>query len=202
MATDGNSARLHKQALCDWISVWQSEVVTRYVALLRGINVGGNKKIAMADLRKLMGDLGFDDVATLLQSGNAVFTAKHKPDHVVRALEDALDSELGMSVRCLVRTAPEMRAVVNGNPLADVATNNARLLVTFLSGPLDGTPPDPAEFAPEQFRIVGREIYMWFPEGIRDGKLARVNWDRKYKVVATGRNWNTVTKLTDMVEAG
>jgi uncharacterized protein (DUF1697 family) len=120
---------------------------------------------------------------------------------VVRALESALDSELGMSVKCLVRTAAEMRAVVDGNPFGDVATNNSRFLVTFLSAPIEGVPPDPTEFAPEQFSVVGREIYMWLPEGIRDAKLARVNWDRTYKVVATGRNWNTVLKLTDMVAA-
>ena len=171
----------------------------RYVALLRGINVGGNKKILMADLRKLITDLGFSDVATLLQSGNAVFTAKNqKPDQVVRALETAIVAELGMSVRCLVRTAAEMRAIVAGNPLAEVARDNARYLVTFLSAPLDGVPPDPDEFAPEQFRVVGREIYMWLPAGIRDAKLARVNWDRRYKVVASARNWSTITKLSDM----
>jgi uncharacterized protein (DUF1697 family) len=173
--------------------------MARFVALLRGINVGGNNKIGMADLRRLLEALGYQDVATLLQSGNAVFTAKnHKPDQVVRALETALDAELGLSVRCLVRTAAEMRAIVAGNPLADVATDNSKFLVTFLSGPIDGAPPDPEAFAPEQFRIVGREIYMWFPDGIRDAKLARVNWDRKYQVVASGRNWNTVTKLADM----
>jgi uncharacterized protein (DUF1697 family) len=174
--------------------------MARYVALLRGINVGGNKKIAMADLRKLIGDLGFTDVATLLQSGNVVFTATGKAAQIERKLESALDSELGMSVRCLVRTAAEMRAVVDGNPLADIATDNSRFLVTFLSTPIDGVPPAAEEFAPEQFRIVGREIYMWFPDGVRDAKLARVNWDRKYQVVATGRNWNTVTKLADMLD--
>jgi uncharacterized protein (DUF1697 family) len=180
---------------------WQSVGMARYVALLRGINVGGHGKIAMADLRALMGALGFEDVATLLQSGNVVFTAKAtSPDQLVRVLEGALDAELGMSVKCLVRTGVEMRSVVDQNPLAEVATDNARFLVTFLSSPLHGTPPDPAEFAPEQFRIAGREIYMWFPDGVRNAKLARVNWDRKYKVVATGRNWNTVTKLADMAQ--
>ena len=177
--------------------------MARYVALLRGINVGGNKKIAMADLRALIGDLGYTDAATLLQSGNAVFTAKNRrPEQVVRALETAIDGRFGMTVRCLVRTAPEMRAIVAANPLAAVATNPSRYLVTFLSAPIDADALDPADFAPEVVRIVGREVYMWLPEGINDAKVAKVNWDRRFSVVASGRNWNTVVKLADMVETG
>jgi uncharacterized protein (DUF1697 family) len=183
-----------------WI-MWQSGIVAQYVALLRGINVGGNKKISMAGLRTLIGDLGFEDVATLLQSGNVVLTAKNKkPDQIVRALESGIDAELGMSVRCLVRTAAEMRAIVAANPLADESTNPSRYLVTFLSAPLPAGALDPADFAPERFEVLGREIYMWLPGGINDAKLAKINWDRRFQVVATGRNWNTVAKLTEMVQ--
>jgi uncharacterized protein (DUF1697 family) len=179
--------------------------VTRYVALLRGINVGANKRISMADLRTLITGLGHTDVATHLQSGNAVFTSTiNDPDQVVRALEQRIDAELGMRVDCLVRTAAQMRAVVDHNPLAEVATDPAKHVVTFLSAALDPAKLaaiDPADYAPEQFHVVEREIYMWFPDGIRDARLGRVPWDRRFGVVASGRNWNTVKKLADLAEA-
>ena len=177
--------------------------MTRYVVLLRGINVGGHAKIAMADLRALLTSLGYEDVKTHLQSGNAVLTAKDKPDHLVRTLESSLLSELGMAVKCLVRTAPEMRKIVDGDPFGGVATEGSKYVVLFLSAPLDKAlvaALDPADYAPEQFRIAGREAYLWHPDGIRDAKMNKIKWETRFKVVASARNWNTVTKLADMVE--
>jgi uncharacterized protein (DUF1697 family) len=177
----------------------------RFVALLRGINVGGNNRIAMADLRALHGAIGHTDVLTHLQSGNVVFTAKaaKHPDTDVLAhsIEKAITGELGLTVRVVVRSGAEMRAVVDHDPLADVATDPARHLVTFLSAAPAAdklATIDPADYAPERFAVQGREVYMWLPDGIRDAKLGRIAWDRKFGVVATGRNWNTVTKLADM----
>jgi uncharacterized protein (DUF1697 family) len=176
----------------------------KYIALLRGINVGGNNRIAMADLRALHAGIGHTDVLTHLQSGNVVFTAgKAGTDTVARAIEAAITGELGLSIRVVVRTGPEMRAVVEHDPLAGVATDPARHLVTFLSAAPAAdklAAITEADYAPERFAVQGREVYMWLPDGIRDAKLARINWDRKFGVVATGRNWNTVTKLADMAQ--
>ncbi len=176
--------------------------MTRYAALLRGINVGGNNKVAMADLRALLEGLGYTDVRTHLNSGNAIFTSPAtKSDAVAAAIEKAITAELGLNIKVVVRSGPELRRIIDRNPLADVATDPARHLVTFLSAPLDETKlaaVDPADFEPEQFRVIDREIYMWFPDGIRDAKLGKLAWDKRFGVVATGRNWNTVLKLADL----
>jgi len=173
--------------------------MTAYVALLRGINVGRANRIGMADLRALLTDLGYGDVRTLLQSGNAVFTAQGRPATVIREIEAALAERHGMAVRVLVRTAAELRAVVDGNPMAEAATDPSKFVVTFLSEAPDGG-PDPDAMAPDTFVIAGREVYMWFPNGIRDAKLAAYPW-HKLGVVASGRNWTTVQKLTALAEA-
>jgi uncharacterized protein (DUF1697 family) len=102
--------------------------------MLRGINVGGHKKVAMADLRTLLTGVGFTDVATLLQSGNAVFNGPEAlPEEMAARIERAIADEFSMSVRCMVRTGPELRAVIEGNPFADTATQGSRFLALFLS---------------------------------------------------------------------
>jgi len=182
----------------------KDQALTRYVAFLRGINVGRNKRIAMADLRTLLSDLGHTDVATYLQSGNAVFTSSSRsPAKIGRDLEAGIEREFGMSVSCLVRSVDQLRAVVAANPLADVATDGSKYLVTFLSG----TPDleivgaiDPAEYEPEAFRIIGQEVYLWCPKGILDSALPKVFSDKQLKLVTTARNWNTVTKLLALAE--
>ncbi|MFD0597983.1 DUF1697 domain-containing protein [Catellatospora coxensis] len=112
--------------------------MTRYAGLLRGINVGGNKKIAMADLRKLVEGLGHSDVKTLLQSGNVVFSSD-SPDQAALAaeLERAIEAELGMSVGCLVRDGADLARIIAADPLGEVADNPSRQFVVFLSGAVD-----------------------------------------------------------------
>jgi len=181
--------------------------VTTYVALLRGINVGGNKKIAMADLRGLLSGLGHTGVRTLLQSGNAVFASdKPSPERLSAGIEAAIADAFGMAVKVLIRTGPQLRAVVDGNPFADKATNPSRLLVTFLSGP-----PDPARFAdvdpedylPDEYALGDREVYQWLPAGILSTRLDQKFWDRRLRpAVTTTRNWNTLTKLLALLAGG
>jgi uncharacterized protein (DUF1697 family) len=174
------------------------------VALLRGINVGGNTKIAMADLRAMLTDLGFTDVATLLQSGNAVFSAKDKTEGaVVRKLDAAVHKTFGMPVRSVIRTAAELAQVVAHDPFKGVATDGAKYAVTFLSAP----PPkefassvDPGSIAPEQMKVIGREVYMWCPEGLRDTVVGKLLTERRLGALPTTRNWNTVTKLLALAE--
>jgi uncharacterized protein (DUF1697 family) len=177
-------------------------VATRLVALLRGINVGRNKRVAMSELRALLADLGYVDVKTRLQSGNAVFTSASADTAAVAAnIERALARELKVESTVIVRTSAELAAVVAGSPLRDVATDPSKYLVGFLAGT-----PDPAglralgslEVAPNQVRVDGREVYLWCPAGVIHSPFSTVNWDKQLGVPVTMRNWRTVSRLAEL----
>ncbi|WP_257462723.1 DUF1697 domain-containing protein [Archangium lipolyticum] len=178
--------------------------MARYIALLRGINVGGNKKVPMARLRELLEGLGYTDVATLLQSGNAVFTSKEKnPAQIVKRIESAIAGEFGFEVSVVIRTRDELAAVIKANPLPGAEDAPSQFLVTFLSDVPDPKrlkEIDPAAYLPDEFRVVGREIYARFPNGMRDSKLANALGSLRLGVTPTARNWNTVTKLLELAD--
>ena len=179
-----------------------ARVTTTYVALLRGINVGGKNKLPMQTLRDLLSGLGGTEVRTHLQSGNAVFAHKDTDsDRLAADLERRITEELGLTIKCLVRTAADLRRVVEANPFDMTGVDGSRFLVTFLSGPAPTdklAALDPALYAPDEIRAGEREIYGHFPETIRDSKLAAFLTDRRLGMTATARNWNTVTKLLEM----
>lgn len=157
----------------------------------------------MAELRALAERLGYRDVATVLQSGNLVFEADASRDTVARELEEALAAEVGLDIPIVVRTGAELRRVVARNPFADVATDGARYLVTFLSDRLRpgvARGLGRADVAPERIAVSGREIYLWLPDGVHRSRATRLLRDDKLGVVATARNWNTVEKLLELVE--
>jgi uncharacterized protein (DUF1697 family) len=178
--------------------------VPRYVALLRGINVGGNKLVPMARLRALLEGLGYTEVGTLLQSGNVVLTSREKkPAQVGQRIEAAIVEAFGFEVAVIVRTRDELARAIEANPLAGADDAPSRFLVTFLSGPPDPArlrAIDAAAYLPDEFRVVGREIYARFPNGIRDSKLAVVLGGLKLGVTPTARNWNTVKKLLALAD--
>jgi uncharacterized protein (DUF1697 family) len=169
------------------------------VVLLRGINLGSKRRVAMADLRGLLEGLGYDDVRTHLQSGNAVLRAPARSTAAVeRAVTAAIAAGLGMKVDVVARTAAQMAAVVETDPFGPIATDPGRYLVTFLAR----KPPaswldsiDPQAYAPEQVAVVGKEIYLWLPSGVQGSKLARTISDKKLGGTATSRSWNVVTRL-------
>jgi uncharacterized protein (DUF1697 family) len=173
--------------------------MTTYVALLRGINVGGNKMIAMADLRALLTRLGFTDVRTVLQSGNAVFRGPTEPSAKLEArLEREVEKHLGVKADFHVRTAAEWRALVGANPFAkEAAADPSHLLVSCFKSPLEKanvTALRAAITGPETLHADGRHLYMVFPEGVGRSKAAPLV-DRKLAAQGTARNWNTVLKL-------
>ncbi len=176
----------------------------RYAVLLRGINVGKAKPLAMTDLRDLLSGLGHTDVATYLRSGNAVFTcAGGEPGELAAAIEQAITGTLGMTVRCVVRSGAELRTVIGANPLADVAADGSKLLAHFLSAAPDPallTEHDPEALAPGRIRLGERVIYQWCPNGVMAEPNVVEFADKKLKVTATGRNWNTVRKLAAMLD--
>ncbi len=174
----------------------------RYAALLRGINVGGNRKVAMADLRELLSGLGYDAVTTYLQSGNAVFsTAGSSPGALAGAIEERLAEKFGAPVRVIIRTGAELADVVGASPLPDGPENPSRFFVAFLAAA-----PDPRaikeieaqEFGRDRIWISGTEAYLWCPGGAADTTLTHGFIEKRLGVTATARNWNTVNKLVSL----
>jgi uncharacterized protein (DUF1697 family) len=174
----------------------------RQVAFLRAVNVGGRNRVPMAELRRLLEGCGYGDVITHLQSGNAVFDAPGgTPRETAGQIESVLAEELGVSARVLVRSAAELERAIAGNPLADVATDPARMLVTFLSEAPAREAAEglvPADFEPDVFAFGEREVYVWCPEGLNATKLSNAFWEKRLRVVATGRNWRTVTRMLEL----
>lgn len=176
----------------------------RQIVLLRGINVGGHRRVAMAGLRELLTSLGYVDVQTHLQSGNVVLRSGIRPERLARRLEQELAAGLGLEIRIVVRTRDELADVIDRNPLGAVATDPSRHLVSFLSAAPDPNVVrelDGVDVAPEQFAVSGREIYAWHPHGINKSRLAKVLSEERLGVTATARNWNTVTKLLALADA-
>jgi len=174
--------------------------VPRFVALLRGVNMGGHKMLAMDDLRALAERLGFTDVQTLLQSGNLVFSAASRTPATLEAmLEGELAKRLKLGTTVMIRTAAELRTIVSANPFPEEAKRDpSRLAVIFLK---KKTTADnlaaltAAATGPEYFAARGRELYVFFPEGFARSKFSAALIDRKLETVGTGRNWNTVVKM-------
>ena len=176
----------------------------RYIVLLRGINVGGHRPVAMADLRAVLTDRGYEDVRTHLQSGNVVLSSGESAEQTRRAIEDALAATFGDGIEVFVRTRKELADVLEGDPLRAVADNPSRYVVMFLSGTPDASALKAAKAADagdEQFIAVGRVIYLWCPDGLHNAKLAKLLSERRLGVSATARNWNTVAKLLELADA-
>ncbi|TNH25202.1 DUF1697 domain-containing protein [Micromonospora orduensis] len=176
--------------------------MTRYVALLRGVNVG-TTRLAMADLRRIVSDLGHEDVSTYLQSGNVVFgSAVRDAEKLAAGIERALADELGLAVPVLVRSAREVAAVAGGNPYAAIEDDPTRLLVAFLrSAPAKSTVDALVVPGGENvsFTVTGREIFLHFPDGgYGRTKFANAYLEKKLAVVATTRNWKSVRALAEM----
>ena len=155
----------------------------------------------MADLRRVLSDLGYSDVSTYLQSGNAVFTASASRRTMARKIQQAVLSELGVPTEVIIRSGSEMAAVVRDNPLVEVSTNPSRLFVTFLADGVDVgqlSDVDPTAYEPERFAFGDGVVYVWLPDGAQNSRLTQSFWERRLRGTATTRNWNTVTKLAEM----
>jgi uncharacterized protein (DUF1697 family) len=181
--------------------------MTRYALLLRGVNVGGHRRIAMADLKATLTALGHADVSTYLQSGNAALTAtRTTAAKLATQVEKALLAELGVDTRVLVRTHPELAALVAANPFPDAAVEKpAWLHVAFLAAAPDATAAaavDAGALAPDEFALGDHAIYLRYVTSPARSRLAAV----VAKAVLAGakdptvtaRNWNTVLKLTEL----
>lgn len=171
-----------------------------YAAFLRGINVGGNKKVAMADLRACLEQAGCSDVRTLLQSGNAVFQSSELDvARLEAALQDACRTHLGLETRLFVRMLDQLKSVVANNPFPDEATTDpSHLLVIFLDAPADTDEVKSVNdliTGPEKLAAYGSQLYAIYPEGIGTSTVDRTPGWKKLVGSGTARNWNTVNKV-------
>ncbi|MFE9171291.1 DUF1697 domain-containing protein [Streptomyces kebangsaanensis] len=182
--------------------------MTTYAALLRGINVGGGKKVPMAELRTLMEGLGHTGVRTYLQSGQAVFASGRGDEESLAAeLADAVGERFGFPVDVIVRDHAYLRAVAEACPFPAAGLEGRQLHVTYYSAPVDAArfaEIDRAAHLPEEFRLGDRALYLYAPDGLGRSRLAEQLSRRRLNkgVTATSRNWNTVLKLVELTAQG
>jgi len=177
--------------------------MARLIALLRAVNVGG-RKLPMAELRALCGDLGWGDVATYIQSGNLIFRAPGKPRQLEARLEEAIKSRFGLDVPVLVRTSAQWADYIVSNPFPEAgreAPNRLQLLVSKHPPRADAaeTLMERAE-AGEEVKAAAGALWLHFPAGIARSKLTPAVIDKACGSPSTGRNWRTVVTLGEMAE--
>jgi len=175
------------------------------ISMLRGVNVGGHNKVKMEALRALYESLKLRDAQTYVQSGNVVFrTDERDMARLAKRIEDGIERKFGFRPSVILRTAAEMREVVAKNPFGKRrGIEPGKLVVSFLAS-------DPGEEGrekvrqmkcdPEEMWIEGRELYIYFPNGMGRSKLPWATMDKILKTPTTGRNWNSVTKMMEMAE--
>jgi len=172
------------------------------IALLRGINVGGHRKIKMADLRKHLEVAGFQQVQTYIQSGNIVFQSGDSAPALEVRIKELILEKWGFEVEVMVLSGEEWAEIERNNPfLPEQEANIARLSVTVLGevpAPklLPAVPPE--KYLPDQFQLIGRAVYLYLPNGMARTKLQHGLFEKKWATRATNRNWKTVRKLLAM----
>lgn len=176
--------------------------MTVYVALLRGINLGGHNRVSMPDLRNLFTTLGHDGVRSYIQSGNLIFNSTvDDPARLAAEIERGVARDLGVSVTVLVRTSDELTRVVANNPFTGRDVDASTLHVTFLA---DEPDPDRATELrapagmPDEFVLASREVYLHCPEGYGRTRLNNTFFEKRLATAATTRNWKVVNTLLDL----
>jgi uncharacterized protein (DUF1697 family) len=175
----------------------------RWAALLKGVNVGGNRKLPMVELKALVESLGYMNVKTLLASGNVVFDCDEGNGAALETvLERALET-LGLNTDIVVRNLADIERVIAAHPFPDAAVDHpSHYLVAFHRDPVpDGLielVPD-IYTGPERLQAIGRELYLDYADNIGDSKLPQAMAKLKFPKLATTRNWNTVLKLRDLL---
>jgi uncharacterized protein (DUF1697 family) len=178
--------------------------MTTFISILRGINVGGQKKIRMEDLKSLYEELRFREVTTYIQSGNVIFKTSINLSipEISEKIEKAIGRKYNFHVPVIIRTIEEMNHILSSNPfLKGKGIDMEKLHVTFL-----GKEPDPIQveqtlkfdFPIDRFQIIGKEVYLYCPGGYGNTKLSNTFFENKLKVQATTRNWKTVGRLTEL----
>jgi len=175
-----------------------------YIALLRGINVGGHNKIKMLELKQLFVDLSYFDIVTYIQSGNVIFSSKNLDTvEIEKSIIDAVEKQFTYSIKVLVLTKTQLNTIFNSNPF--ILKHN--LDVSKLSITLLNNKPELGEVVQIQilihssndaFEINNKSVYLYLPDGSRNTKLTNNLFEKKLKSSATSRNWRTITKLVEL----
>ncbi|MDB4938497.1 MAG: hypothetical protein JWP87_5469 [Labilithrix sp.] len=177
---------------------------SRNVALLRGINVGGNNKLPMKELVAMFERAGCTHVRNYIQSGNIVFDAPPaRAKRIPQVIQAEIERKLGLRVPVIVRSEAELRAIAKRHPLFALGAEPDKLLVMFLAGEpgkKEQAALDPNRSPPDTFVVKGREIYVSCPNGMGRSKLTNAWFDAKLATTSTGRNWRTVLKLVEMCD--
>lgn len=174
----------------------------RYVALLRGINLGGNVLVKMAELRKTFEGLGFDKVKTYINSGNVAFDARKTAEsRLVAKIEAAVEKQVGRPVAVMVREQKDIERILKNNPFDGKYESHKHMHVLFLKEEMPKEKEEQLQasaLAGEQYQVRGREIYNLLPQGVAGSLLKKGFFEKKPKVSYTGRNWRTVEKLAEL----
>lgn len=174
------------------------------IAILRGINVGGRRKILMADLRSLFESLGFTETKTYIQSGNVIFSDDSKSSDLIVAdkIEIAITEKYGFDVPVIVRSSEEIKQAVQNNPfLKNKEADINHLFLTFLKekpSSENQTKTESYNYAPDQFVILDKDVFLYCEGKYHKSKLTNNFFEKKLKVAATTRNWKTVLKLLEL----
>lgn len=175
--------------------------MSRFVVLLRGINVGGKNKLPMADLRAALAADGYRDVVTYIQSGNIALSAETCDGP---AISELIESTFGLTIPVVVRTADQLQAAIDKNPFPEMVDQPKFLHLYFCQKPVSTEAIaglDHERFLPDRVEAGATEIYVSYQDGVAGSKLTNAVLDRALGQVTTARNWNTVLKLRDMAEA-
>ena len=176
--------------------------MTNYIAILRGINVGGRRKILMANLRKLFQGSGFDDIQTYIQSGNVLFTAVEEDAYKLSlSIEDQIRSKYGFEVPVIIRTVNEIEQAVSNNPFLKKDIEIERLYLTFLKETPTAeklTAIKSFDYTPDTFEIIGKDVFGFCAGKYSETKYSNQFFEKQLSVQATTRNWKTVLKLLEM----
>jgi uncharacterized protein (DUF1697 family) len=177
--------------------------MARQVALFRGINVGGHNKVPMAELRETFAALGYDDVSSIIQSGNVCFDSDHDPAAIASSIRAAVAERFAVDVPVALRTAAEFAAALAAHPFPVGEIEPKLHHIMFLADP---APTDAAaligDHSPDEFAVIGREIHVRYPQGSARSKLAVDLVDRRLSTVATARNLPTCQKIAAVLGAG
>lgn len=174
----------------------------RYIVLLRGINVGGHNKVPMAELRAALSDSGFADVSTYIASGNVLLDAGERLEtDVVDEVADAVTEHFDLSIPIVARSATEWPAILAANPFPDAEGEPKFLHVSLCDRAPDAKAIaafDMETYLPDRVEVVGRELYLWYPNGSGRSKLTGSVLERNLDVTTTARNWSTMLKLGEL----
>jgi uncharacterized protein (DUF1697 family) len=175
-----------------------------YLALLRGINVGGKNKLPMKDLIEIFVSHGCENVLSYIQSGNIIFrSGPSVAAEIPTVIAAQITARFGLRVPVVLRTVEELRHVALNNPFLQAGAAEDTLHVMFLADLPSAqrvASLDPDRSPPDAFQVLGREIYLHLPKGVADSKLTNAYFDSKLATTSTGRNWRTVCKLLAMME--